>query len=45
VLADGQPVDPVQVAAKIGLVGGLKPVGVDADSTSVRPSAEAATEE
>jgi murein DD-endopeptidase MepM/ murein hydrolase activator NlpD len=45
VLADGQPVDPVQVAAKIGLVGGLKPAGVDADSTSVRPSAEAATEE
>jgi murein DD-endopeptidase MepM/ murein hydrolase activator NlpD len=45
VLADGQPVDPVQVAAKIGLVGELKPVGVDADSTSVRPSAEAATEE
>ena len=45
VLADGQPVDPVQVAARFRVLGGLKPAGVDADSTSDRPSVEAAAEE
>lgn len=45
VLADGQPVDPVQVAARLRVLGGLKPAGVDADSTSDRPSVEAAAEE
>src|SRR5262245_48739270 len=45
VLADGQPVDPVQVAARFRVLGGLKPIEVDADSIIDRPSIEAATEE
>jgi murein DD-endopeptidase MepM/ murein hydrolase activator NlpD len=44
VLADGQPVDPVQAAARFRVLGELKEVEMDADSVngwpSVRPAAE-----
>jgi murein DD-endopeptidase MepM/ murein hydrolase activator NlpD len=45
VLADGRPVDPVQVAARFRVLGGLKARGVDADSIIDRPSAATAAEE